>query len=178
MQRIQVKDRTFKLYIHESEILKRVSELATQLAADLADENPLFLVLLNGSFVFASDLLRAYPHPCEMSFVRMSSYVGTQSTGKVSQLLGLTEDITGRTVVVVEDIIESGTTMQKMLEILAEKNPAKVRVASLFVKPACLKVPIDIHYRCFEISDEFIVGYGLDYNQGGRNLRHIYQVVE
>ena len=175
---VQVKDKKFALYIHEDKIKARVKEVATQIDEDLRKKNPLFLVLLNGSFVFAADLLRDINFPCEISFVKMSSYEGTCSTGEVKQLIGLNEDITGRTVVIVEDIIESGTTMKKMLHMLGEKSPKEVYIASLFVKPGCLKVDLKIDYRCFDIEDDFIVGYGLDYNQEGRNLPHIYQVIE
>jgi hypoxanthine phosphoribosyltransferase len=108
----------------------------------------------------------------------MSSYEGTSSTGQVKQLIGLNENVNGRTVVIVEDIIESGTTMKAMLRMLGEKKPKEVYITSLFVKPGCLKVDLKIDYRCFDIEDDFIVGYGLDYNQEGRNLPHIYQVIE
>ena len=178
MKTIQVKDKQFGLYISEETIKQRVKEVAEQINADLKDKHPLFLVILNGSFVFAADLLRDISFPCEITFVRMSSYQGTCTTGQVKQLIGLNENIEGRTVVVVEDIIESGYTMQEMLRILDEKHPEKVYITSLFVKPGCLKVPIHIDYRCFDIEDDFIVGYGLDYNQEGRNLPSIYQVIE
>ena len=138
----------------------------------------MFLAVLNGSFVFAADLLRGIDIPCEISFIRVSSYEGTTSTGKVSQLIGLKEDITNRTVVIVEDIIDSGLTMQELLRLLKEKNPKDIRIASLLVKPGNLKVDLDIPYSCFEIPNEFIVGYGLDYDGEGRNLRNIYTVVE
>ncbi|MBR4857233.1 MAG: hypoxanthine phosphoribosyltransferase [Bacteroidaceae bacterium] len=175
---VQVKDKKFALYISEEKIKERVKELAVQIDKDLSRKNPLFLVVLNGSFVFAADLLRNINFPCEITFVRMSSYEGDKSTGSVKQLIGLNEDVSGRTVVIVEDIIESGTTMKEMLRILGEKKPKDVFITSLFVKPGCLKVSLDIDYRCFDIENDFIVGYGLDYNQEGRNLPHIYQVVE
>lgn len=178
MNTIQVKDKRFAPYIPEETIKARVKEVAAQIEADLRDKHPLFLVILNGSFIFAADLLRDIDFPCEITFVRVSSYAGTSSTGQVKQLIGLNEEVKGRTIVIVEDIIESGYTMQEMLRILAGKQPAEVHVCALFVKPGCMKVPVDIRYRCFDIEDAFIVGYGLDYNQEGRNLRHIYQVVE
>ena len=158
--------------------MQRVAEVAARISADLKDEHPLFLAVLNGSFVFAADLLRGIDIPCEISFIRVSSYEGTTSTGKVSQLIGLKEDITNRTVVIVEDIIDSGLTMQELLRLLKEKNPKDIRIASLLVKPGNLKVDLDIPYSCFEIPNEFIVGYGLDYDGEGRNLRNIYTVVE
>lgn len=177
-QVVQVKDKKFTLYISEEQIKARVKEVATQMDNDLKDKNPLFLVILNGSFIFAADLLRDLNFPCEITFVRVSSYEGTSTTGQVKQLLGLKENVEGRTVVIVEDIIESGYTMQEILRILDEKHPKEVLITSLFMKPGCLRVPIDVHYRCFDIEDNFIVGYGLDYNQEGRNLPHIYQVIE
>ena len=175
---VQVKDKKFALYISEETIKARVQEVATQMDKDLRKKNPLFLVILNGSFVFAADLLRDINFPCEISFVKMSSYEGTNSTGNVKQLIGLNESVTGRTVVIVEDIIESGSTMKEMLRMLGEKKPKEVFITSLFVKPGCLKVDLKIDYRCFDIEDDFIVGYGLDYNQEGRNLPSIYQVIE
>lgn len=175
---VQVKDKKFALYISEETIKARVKEVAAQLDADLRKKNPLFLVILNGSFVFAADLLRDINFPCEITFVKMASYEGTSTTGEVKQLIGLNESVTGRTVVIVEDIIESGTTMKEMLRMLGEKKPREVFITSLFVKPGCLKVDLKIDYRCFDIEDDFIVGYGLDYNHEGRNLPHIYQVIE
>ena len=177
-QVVQVNDKKFTLYISEEQIKTRVKEVATQMNCDLKDKNPLFLVILNGSFIFAADLLRNLNFPCEITFVRVSSYEGTSTTGQVKQLLGLKENVEGRTVVIVEDIIESGYTMQEILRMLAEKSPKEVLITSLFMKPGRLRVPIDVHYRCFDIEDDFIVGYGLDYNQEGRNLPHIYQVIE
>lgn len=177
MNTVQVRDKQFSLYITEAEIQARVKEVAGKISDDLKDKHPLFLVILNGSFIFAADLLRDLDFPCEITFVRVASYEGTSSTGQVKQLLGLKESIEGRTVVVVEDIIESGYTMQEVLRILDEKHPAEVLIASLFIKPDCLKVPVEVAYPCFNIDNDFIVGYGLDYNQEGRNLRAIYKVM-
>lgn len=178
MNIVQVKDKQFALYISQEAIRKRVKEVAEEIEADLKDKNPLFLVILNGSFIFAADLLRDMMFPCEITFIRMSSYEGTNTTGKVKQVLGLRESIQGRTVVVVEDIIDTGYTMREMLRILEEKNPAEIYVTSLFVKPDNIKVDIKIDYKCFDIDNDFIVGYGLDYDQYGRNFPDIYKVVE
>ena len=178
MKTVQVKDRQFSLYISEKDLKEQVREVAKQINADLNGKNPLLLVILNGAFVFAADLLRDVTIPCEVSFIRLASYEGTSSTGEVKQLIGLNEDIEGRTVVIVEDIIDSGLTMQELLRLLSEKNPKEVRIASLFVKPNNLKVDLNIHYRCFDIENDFIVGYGLDYDQQGRNLPDIYKVIE
>jgi len=178
MKTVQVKERQFSLYISENKIKEQVKKIAGQINTDLNGKNPLLLVILNGAFVFAADLLRDVTIPCEVSFIRLASYEGTSSTGEVKQLIGLNEDIEGRTVVIVEDIIDSGLTMQELLLILAKKNPKEIRIASLFVKPENLKVDLDIHYRCFDIDNDFIVGYGLDYDQEGRNLPDIYKVIE
>lgn len=178
MNTVQVKDKQFALYISEEKLLARVKELANQMNADLAGKNPLFLVVLNGSFVFAADLLRDITIPCEITFVRVASYEGVSSTGEVKQLLGLTQNIEGRTVVIVEDIIDTGFTMKELLRMLEEKHPAEIHISSLLVKPGNLQVDLDIPYRCFNIENDFIVGYGLDYDHEGRNLRHIYQVIE
>jgi hypoxanthine phosphoribosyltransferase len=178
MKTVQVKDRQFSLYISENKIKEQVKKIAGQINTDLNGKNPLLLVILNGAFVFAADLLRDVTIPCEVSFIRLASYEGTSSTGEVKQLIRLNEDIEGRTVVIVEDIIDSGLTMQELLLILAKKNPKEIRIASLFVKPNNLKVDLNIHYRCFDIENDFIVGYGLDYDQQGRNLPDIYKVIE
>lgn len=151
--------------------------MAAQISQDLEGKNPLFLAVLNGSFMYAADLMRNITTPCEVAFVRFSSYAGMESTGKVKEVMGLTENIEGRTVVVVEDIIDSGLTMQQLLANLREKNPAEIRVASLLVKPENVEVELDIAYTCFEIPNDFIVGYGLDYDGYGRNLPAIYTVM-
>lgn len=178
MSIIKVKDKTFKTSIPEAQILERVKAVADRINTDMADKNPLLLAMLNGSFIFAADLMRYINVPCEISFVKMSSYAGTSSTGNVKQLIGLNEDIKGRTVIVVEDIIESGFTMKTLLNMLQEKEPEAVHVCTLLLKPECLEVPLDIKYVAMEIPNDFILGYGLDYDQQGRNLRDIYTVVE
>lgn len=178
MDSILVKDKRFKVFLKESDILDKVRKVAEQISRDLSGEKPLMLAVLNGSFVFAADLLRDISIPCEITFVRMSSYSGTSSTGKVKELIGLKEDIENRSVVIVEDIIDSGLTMKELLSTLVERHPKQIKIASLLVKPGNLKVDLDINYRCFDIPNDFIVGYGLDYDGEGRNLRNIYVVDE
>ena len=178
MSVVKIKDKTFKTSIPEAQILERVKAVAERINTDMADKTPLLLAMLNGSFVFAADLMREITVPCEISFVKMSSYQGTSSTGKVKQLLGLNEDIKGRTVIIVEDIVESGLTLKTLLETLKEKEPADVQICTLLFKPDCLQVPLDIKYVAMEIPNDFILGYGLDYDQQGRNLRDIYTVVK
>lgn len=178
MNTIKVKDLDFTVSIPREEIQKRVAELARQISKDMEGKNPLFIAVLNGSFVFAADLIRGVDTPCEITFIRLASYVGTESSGNVQELMGLKEDISGRSVVVVEDIIDSGLTMKGLIDSLKKQNPAEIRIASLLVKPGNMKVELDIPYCCFRIPNDFIVGYGLDYDGFGRNLADIYTVVK
>ncbi len=178
MQTVTVRDKKFAVSIPAPRIAERVREVAAQISRDLAGKHPIFLAVLNGAFIFAADLLRGVTTDCEITFVRYSSYQGTQSSGHVEQLIGLNEDLRGRTVVVVEDIIDSGLTMQHLLATLKSYEPAEIRVAALLVKPGNLKVKLDVPYCCFKIPNDFIVGYGLDYDGEGRNLPDIYTVVD
>ena len=178
MDLVTVKDKQFALSLSEERIRQRVAETAAQISEELLGKNPIFLAVLNGSFVFAADLMRGITTPCEVNFVRFSSYDGMNSTGTVKELLGLNQSLKGRTVVVVEDIIDSGLTMQELLVYLQKFEPAELKVASLLVKPGNLQVKLNVDYTCFEIPNDFIVGYGLDYDGYGRNLPAIYTVVE
>ena len=178
MDTIQIKDKRFRTFITENEILKQVARVADEINRDLADENPLFVSVLNGSFMFTSDLMKHLNMPCELSFVKLASYEGTSSTGKVKELVGLNNDITGRTVGIVEDIVDTGFTMERLIETLRQRNPKDIRIATLLVKPDKLQVKLDIHYVAMNIPNDFIVGYGLDYDGLGRNYRDIYTVVE
>ncbi len=178
MSIVKIKDKTFKTSIPEAEILKKVQVVADRINKDMEDKNPVFLAVLNGSFIFAADLMRMITVPSEISFVKYASYSGTSSTGNLKELVGLNQDLEGRHIVIVEDIIDSGFTMQHMVEDLKSKNPASIHICSLLVKPGNLKVNLDIEYPVMEIPNDFIVGYGLDYDQQGRNLRDIYTIVE
>lgn len=178
MEDVQILDKKFRLYLSEAEILNKVEEVARQINADLRDRNPLFMGVLNGAFVFAADLMRFVSIPSEISFVKVASYEGTSSTGKVSELIGLNESLEGRTVVIVEDIVDSGLSMKRIIEYLESLRPAEIRICALLLKPGNLKVDIDIPYCCFRIPNDFIVGYGLDYDRQGRNLRDIYVVTD
>lgn len=162
----------------EEEILANIDKVAERLNNDLKDKNPLFLAVLNGSFMFASDLMKRVTIPCEISFVKLASYQGTTSTGKVKEIFGINEDLCGRTVVILEDIIESGLTMKQMIESLGTRNPESVHICSLFVKPAKLEVNLNIDYGVIDIPNDFILGYGLDYDQQGRNLKDLYVLCE
>jgi len=178
MSIVKIKDKTFETSIPESEIKQRVKELAQRINHDLEGKNPLFLVVLNGAFIFAADLYREITIPSEISFVRLASYQGVISTGKVKEVLGINENLTGRDIVIVEDIVDTGRTMKQMIESLATRNPASIHICTLFVKPDKLEEPLDIEYAAFSIPNDFIVGYGLDYDQQGRNLKEIYTLVE
>jgi len=178
MDSIKIKDKSFRVSISETEIKNRIKALAAEISADMAGKNPLLLGVLNGSFIFAADLIREMTIPCEISFVKLASYEGTTSTGKIREVLGINEDLSGRTVIIVEDIVESGQTMHSMIESLGTRNPAAVHICTLFFKPDRLKEELTLDYVAFRIPDDFIVGYGLDYDHGGRGLKDIYTIVE
>lgn len=178
METIKIKDKEFSVSIPESAIQKEVERVANEINRDLKDANPLFVSVLNGSFMFTADLMRHITIPSQISFIKLASYQGTASTGVIKEVMGLSEDITDRTVVIVEDIVDTGLTMQRLLETLGTRNPKEIRIATLLVKPEKLKVALDINYVAMEIPNDFIVGYGLDYDGYGRNYRDIYTVVE
>ena len=178
MSIVTIKDKTFKTFIPEAEIKQRVKAVAEKINRDMADKNPLLLAVLNGSFMFAADLMRDITIPCEISFVKLASYQGTTSTGEIKEVIGLNEDIAGRTVIIVEDIVDTGATMKRMIETLGTRNPESIHICTLLLKPDKLRVPLDIAYTAIEIPNDFILGYGLDYDQQGRNLRDIYTLFE
>lgn len=178
MSIVKVNDKEFELSISESEIKQRIKAVAKQISNDMAGKNPLLLAVLNGSFIFAADLMREITIPCEISFVKLASYQGTTSTGKVREVIGINEDITGRTVIIVEDIVESGLTMKRMIESLGTRNPESVHICTLFHKPECQKVELNMEYVAFSIPNDFVLGYGLDYNQQGRGLKEVYKIKE
>lgn len=178
MDTIKILDKTFKTFISESEIQKRVAAVAEKINHDMAGKNPLLLAVLNGSFIFAADLMRNLTIPCEISFVKLASYQGTTSTGKIKEIIGINENLENRDVIIVEDIVDTGNTMKRMLDTLGTRNPRSLHICTLLVKPGKLQVPLNIEYCAMEIPNDFIVGYGLDYDQQGRNLRNIYTVVE
>ena len=164
MDTIQIKDKQFAVSIKEEDILKEVARVADETNRDLAGKNPLFLSVLNGSFMFTADLMKRITIPCEISFVKLASYQGTASTGAVKEVIGINESLAGRTIVIVEDIVDTGLTMQRLLETLGTRNPDK------------LKVDLNIEYVAMRIPNDFIVGYGLDYDGLGRNYKDIYTV--
>jgi len=171
---ITIKDKQFKPFITAEQISNAVKNVATKINKELESELPVFLVVLNGSFMFASDLLKEVTIPCEISFIKVASYHGTSSTGSVSELIGLTEDLSGRTVVIVEDIVDTGITLEKLVSILERKNVKQIKVATALLKPDSYKKEFKIDYAGIEIANDFVVGYGLDYDGLGRNLKEIY----
>ena len=178
MSIVKIKDKTFRTFIPEDQIAERVKAVAERINKDLADKNPLFLAVLNGSFIFAADLMSYITIPCEISFVKLASYQGTTSTGVIKEVIGLNEELAGRTVVILEDIVDTGFTIKRMIETLGTRGPESVHVCTLLLKPGKLQVPLNVEYVAMEIPNDFIVGYGLDYDQQGRNLRDIYTLVE
>lgn len=178
MDKIRVKDKTFAVSIPEAEIKAQVRRVAADITRDMEGKDPLFLPVLNGAFMFAADLLREITIPCEVSFIKLASYQGMHTSGSVREVIGLASDITGRHVVIVEDIIDTGLSMAHMIETLEKHNPASISVCSLLVKPEALRVKVPIDYCCLEIPNDFIVGYGLDYDGFGRNTKNIYTITE
>lgn len=168
----------FRVSIPETEIKQRVAELGAQISEELKGEKPIFIAILNGSFIFAADFIRCFEHECEVEFIKFSSYEGTDTTGDVKQLIGLNKDLTGRTIVIVEDIVDTGLTMKAMLEMMKEKNPKNIKIATLLMKPEKLQVALNIDYCGFRIPNDFILGYGLDYDGEARNLKEIYTLVK
>ena len=176
MSAITIHDKTFVPYLTEGEILGRIKELASRLNQDYAGKRPLFIAILNGSFMFSADLFKELTIEAEICFIKLASYKGTKSTGHVITAIGLDTDITDRHVVILEDIIDTGKTISQLLPQLNNQRPASLKIAVLLHKPEASVFPIQIDYCCFSIPDKFVVGYGLDYDGLGRNLRELYQL--
>lgn len=175
---ITIKDRQFRLSIRSEEIQEAVKKVGETINKDLAGTNPLFICVLNGAFMFAGDLMKIVDIPCEITFIKLSSYEGLYSTGTVKEVFGLNESVVGRNVVVVEDIVDTGVTMEKIIKSLEAKGAADIKIATFLQKPAALLRDIHVDYVAMKIPNDFIVGYGLDYDSYGRNLKDIYTVVE
>ncbi len=176
MKTIKIKDKEFEIFIPAKKIYEAIDVIAEKMNKDLEGKNPLFVCVLNGSFMFAADLLKRITIPCEISFVRMSSYCGTSTTGDVKMIYGLEENIEGRTIVVVEDIVDTGNTMERMLKQLHALDPKEVKVSTLLFKPEALQHEVQLDYIALNIPCDFILGYGLDYDGYGRNLPDIYKL--
>lgn len=178
MKEVSLHDKRFSVSITAAEIDEAIQKVANTINVEYAGKNPLFLVVLNGAFMFASDLLKKISIDCEISFVKLSSYSGTQSTHVVRELIGLDEALTDRYVIVVEDIIDTGITMENTIQKLKHLQAADVKIATLLFKPNAFEKEYTIDYIGMEIPNDFIVGYGLDYDGLGRNLPDIYKIVE
>ena len=177
MNKVKLLDKCFETSLPEAVIKKRVKELAQQISHDMEGRDPLFLAVLNGAYIFAADLMREMTIPCEISFVKLASYQGTTSTGKIHEVIGINENLRDRTIIILEDIVESGLTMKRMIESIGTRNPESVHICTLFFKPDKLTANLTLDYVAFSIPDDFIVGYGLDYDQQGRGLRDVYTLV-
>jgi len=171
---VTIKDKQFKPYISSEKILEAVKKVADKINKDLAGESPVFLAVLNGSFRFAADLMKEINLNCEISFVKLASYHGTTSSGTITELIGLNQDLTGRTVIILEDIVDTGNTVEKLAEILNNKNVKSFKIATAFFKPSAYTKKLKIDYIGLEIPNDFVVGYGLDYDGLGRNLKDVF----
>lgn len=176
MNSIQVHDKTFVPYLSSEEIQNRIAQLAQQISEEYANKQPLFLGILNGSFIFAADLFKQISIPASISFIKLVSYKGTSSTGTVITSIGLEEDLTDKDIIIVEDIVDTGKTLTEFIPSLSKQNPNSIKICTLLQKPDALKYPLDVDYIGFSIPNKFVVGYGLDYDGLGRNTSAIYQL--
>ena len=175
---IQVNDKSFEVFINEAEISKEISSLADKINNEYQGKEVIFIAILNGAFMFASDLIKLITISCEISFVKVSSYNGTSSKGRVDELIGLNAKIEGKHVIILEDIVDSGITIDKIKTLMSTEDPASVKVCTLLYKPMAFLGKKEPDYIGFSIPNKFVVGFGLDYNEKGRNLREIYQLKE
>jgi hypoxanthine phosphoribosyltransferase len=178
MSVIQVNGKKFQPYIGAAEIKYRISALAEQINLDYEGKRPLFIAILNGSFMFASDLFKEISIDAEICFIKLASYKGTRSSGNVITSIGLDEPLLNRHVVIIEDIVDTGNTLHQFLPQLHNQQPASLKIAALLHKPGALKYPIQINYLGFSVPDKFLLGFGLDFDGLGRNLAEIYQLIE
>ncbi len=178
MSIVQLHDKKFKPFISHQQIEESIQNLSVRIQEDYGDKKPLFLGVLNGSFLFFADLIREFDGDCEVSFVKLASYDGTNTTGEVHELVGLSENVEGRHVILVEDIVDTGTTLEKLHHILEDKNAASIKIATLLYKPNAYRKEFPIDYAAMEVGNEFLVGYGLDYDGLGRNLKDILIITE
>ena len=178
MTDIWIKDKKFSLFLSEDLISKGIKSIAESIKRDLNEKDPLFVCVLNGAFMFTSDLIKQLDFPCEVGFIRLKSYEGTKTGGDVKEIFGLVEEVKNRHVVILEDIIDTGYTMSRLVSQLSRKNPASLRIATLLFKPEARQSAIKPDYVAMNIPNDFIVGYGLDYEGHGRNLRNIYKICD
>lgn len=175
---IRIHDKHFVPFLSASQLDSIVAKMAQDIADDVEEEVPILIGVLNGSFMFVSDFMKHYKKPCELSFVKLSSYQGTTSTEKITQLMGLGVDVKNRTVIVLEDIVDTGNTLVALKTLFANKGVKELKIATLFFKPEAYTKDITIDYIGVEIPNKFIVGYGLDYDEQGRNIPEVYQLKE
>ncbi len=178
MQRVKILDKEFEISIKSSEIQERIKMMADRINADLKGEDVIFMGILNGAFMFASDLFKRITFDCQITFLKVASYQGTMTSGNVKRLIGINEDIKGKTVVILEDIVDTGFTLDNIIRQLIGYEPSTIKIATFLFKPDAFQKNIPIDYIGMEIPNDFIIGYGLDYNGFGRNLEDIYTVVE
>ena len=174
MKKIRIHNKNFEVYLTAVQIRNRLTELALQVQEDLQGKDVVFLAILNGAFVFAADLVRLITMDCQITFVKVASYRGVNSTGEVQELIGLNENLAGKCVVILEDIIDSGLSMDKVVEMIRHQNPAEIKIVTLLFKPDAFRGASRPDYTGFSIPNRFVIGYGLDYNGLGRNLPQIY----
>lgn len=175
---MKIHDQHFEIFIPKEKIQERILEISRLVNEDYADKNPLFLSILNGAFIFTADLFREITIPAEVSFIKLKSYRKMESSGKVKELLGLENNIFNRNIIIVEDIVDTGKTLGHILEEFKELGAKSIEILTLLHKPEAIKRPVDLKYVGFEIPNKFVVGYGLDYDGYGRNLKDIYKVKE
>ncbi len=175
---IQVHDKQFDVFIDQETLEKRIAALAGQMNQDYQGQRPLLIAVLNGSFLFVAELMKNITIDCEITFIRVSSYEGTGTTGKVKQILGLSEEIKGRDVIIIEDIVDTGHTMAELLGQITAQKPRSIEIATMLHKPEATRIPVTLKYVGFAIENKFVLGYGLDYDGLGRNLPCIYQLAE
>ncbi|MFN2457419.1 MAG: hypoxanthine phosphoribosyltransferase [Chitinophagaceae bacterium] len=177
MQPIKLHDQHFEMYLSEDVIQQKVKEISAAINSDYAGKKPLFVSILNGSFMFAADLFKHLTIDAEICFIKLVSYKGMRSSGHVTTAIGLDQELYNRDVIILEDIVDTGKTMHVFLPKLLHQQPASLKIAALLHKPEATQYPLDIHYKGFTIPDKFVVGYGLDYDGLGRNLKDIYQLI-
>ena len=178
MKKVKLHDKQFKLFINYEIIISKIEDLVSVLNVKYAGKKPIFLCVLNGSFLFASELIKRFNHECEVSFVKLSSYEGLKSTGNIQNLIGINDNLNGRNIIIVEDIVDTGRTVHFVIKEIKNHNPESVEVATLLFKPAAYQKQIPINYPAINVGNEFLVGFGLDYNGIGRNLEDIFIIEE
>ena len=178
MKKVSLEDKNFKIFIESAKIQEAIDAVSFKINNDFAKSNPIFVCVLNGSFMFASDLIKRFNYDCEVTFLKVASYEGTQSSGSIKELIGLNESISDRHVIIVEDIVDTGATIEAVVKELELLGPKSIKVSTLLYKPLAYKRTFPIDYAAIEVGNEFLVGYGLDYNGLGRNLEEIYIIEE